>query len=100
MKKDYKQMNLEQLNLEKEQLNDQLVQLNQKQKQVNKQIKGKLWLWWFVPIIGMFIYFSFYHNRLSQEKYSDQLVKIKVEIANIELQIMYLDKIINNKLNN
>lgn len=100
MKKDYKQMNLEQLNLEKQQLNDQLNQYNQKLKQVNKQIKGKLWLWWFVPVIGMFIYFSFYHNRLQQEQYTDQLVKIKVEIANIELKIIYLDKIITDKLNN
>ncbi|WP_434325231.1 hypothetical protein [Mycoplasma capricolum] len=69
-------------------------------KQTNKKILNKLWLWWLLPVIGMFIFFIIYNNRLQNPYYANQLVDIKVKITDLEVKNIYITKLIDEILNN
>ncbi|QQY78339.1 hypothetical protein JLS56_00555 [Mycoplasma mycoides subsp. capri] len=63
-------------------------------KKTNKKILNKLWLWWLLPIIGMFIFFIIYNTRLQNPYYTNQLVDIKVRIADLDIKNIYIDKLL------
>ncbi|WP_434338328.1 hypothetical protein [Mycoplasma capricolum] len=100
--------NLNQLLIDLKQLLEQQKIINQNKisdyylqlKQTNKKILNKLWLWWLLPVIGMFIFFIIYNNRLQNPYYANQLVDIKVKITDLEVKNIYITKLINEILNN
>ncbi|QVK02899.1 hypothetical protein [Mycoplasma mycoides] len=63
-------------------------------KKTNKKILNKLWLWWLLPIIGMFIFFIIYNTRLQNPYYANQLVDIKVKITDLDIKNIYIDKLL------
>ncbi|QVJ95595.1 hypothetical protein [Mycoplasma mycoides] len=63
-------------------------------KKTNKKILNKLWLWWLLPIIGMFIFFIIYNTRLQNPYYANQLVDIKVKITDLDVKNIYIDKLL------
>ncbi|QVK09225.1 hypothetical protein [Mycoplasma mycoides] len=65
-----------------------------KLKKTNKKILSKLWLWWLLPIIGMFIFFIIYNTRLQNPYYANQLVDIKVKITDLDIKNIYIDKLL------
>ncbi|ADR24483.1 conserved hypothetical protein [Mycoplasma leachii PG50] len=93
---DLKQLLDQQKIINQNKINDYQLQL----KQTNKKILNKLWLWWILPIIGMFIFFIIYNNRLQDPYYANQLVDIKVKITDLEIKNIYINKLINEILNN
>ncbi|WP_434343673.1 hypothetical protein V2P32_00610 [Mycoplasma sp. 06067-C1-B144P-99-0482-3] len=93
---DLKQLLDQQKIINQNKINDYQLQL----KQTNKKILNKLWLWWLLPIIGMFIFFIIYNNRLQDPYYANQLVDIKVKITDLEIKNIYINKLINEILNN
>ncbi|WP_434324514.1 hypothetical protein [Mycoplasma capricolum] len=100
--------NLNQLLIDLKQLLEQQKIINQNKisdyylqiKQTNKKILNKLWLWWLLPVIGMFIFFIIYNNRLQNPYYANQLVDIKVKITDLEVKNIYINKLIDEILNN
>ncbi|KIM13660.1 hypothetical protein V2P58_00620 [Mycoplasma capricolum subsp. capricolum] len=100
--------NLNQLLIDLKQLLEQQKIINQNKisdyylqlKQTNKKILNKLWLWWLLPVIGMFIFFIIYNNRLQNPYYANQLVDIKVKITDLEVKNIYITKLIDEILNN
>ncbi|KEZ20631.1 hypothetical protein [Mycoplasma capricolum] len=100
--------NLNQLLIDLKQLLEQQKVINQNKisdyylqlKQTNKKILNKLWLWWLLPVIGMFIFFIIYNNRLQNPYYANQLVDIKVKITDLEVKNIYITKLIDEILNN
>ncbi|WP_434337856.1 hypothetical protein [Mycoplasma capricolum] len=100
--------NLNQLLIDLKQLLEQQKIINQNKisdyhlqlKQTNKKILNKLWLWWLLPVIGMFIFFIIYNNRLQNPYYPNQLVDIKVKITDLEVKNIYINKLIDEILNN
>ncbi|ABC01674.1 hypothetical protein [Mycoplasma capricolum] len=100
--------NLNQLLIDLKQLLEQQKIINQNKisdyylqlKQTNKKILNKLWLWWLLPVIGMFIFFIIYNNRLQNPYYANQLVDIKVKITDLEIKNIYITKLIDEILNN
>ncbi|PTD31058.1 hypothetical protein [Mycoplasma leachii] len=93
---DLKQLLDQQKIINQNKINDYQLQL----KQTNKKILNKLWLWWLLPIIGMFIFFIIYNNRLQDPYYANQLVDIKVKITDLEVKNIYITKLIDEILNN
>ncbi|WP_434342694.1 hypothetical protein [Mycoplasma capricolum] len=101
-------INLNQLLVDLKQLLEQQKIINQNKisdyylqlKQTNKKILNKLWLWWLLPVIGMFIFFIIYNNRLQNPYYANQLVDIKVKITDLEVKNIYITKLIDEILNN
>ncbi|WP_434335358.1 hypothetical protein V2P56_00635 [Mycoplasma capricolum subsp. capricolum] len=99
--------NLNQLLIDLKQLLEQQKIINQNKisdyylqlKQTNKKILNKLWLWWLLPVIGMFIFFIIYNNRLQNPYYANQLVDIKVKITDLEVKNIYITKLIDEILN-
>ncbi|ADK69052.1 hypothetical protein V2P57_00595 [Mycoplasma mycoides subsp. mycoides] len=63
-------------------------------KKTNKKILNKLWLWWLLPIIGMFVFFIIYNTRLQNPYYANQLVDIKVKITDLDIKNIYIDKLL------
>ncbi|WBX35806.1 hypothetical protein [Mycoplasma capricolum] len=100
--------NLNQLLIDLKQLLEQQKIINQNKisdyqlqlKQTNKKILNKLWLWWLLPVIGMFIFFIIYNNRLQNPYYANQLVDIKVKITDLEVKNIYITKLIDEILDN
>lgn len=68
-------------------------------KQTHRKILNKLWLWWLIPLIGMFIFFIVYNTKLQNPYYANQLVKIKVKITDLEIKNIYIDKLLE-EINN
>lgn len=93
---DLKQLLEQQKTINQNKINDYQLQL----KQTNKKILNKLWLWWLLPVIGMFIFFIIYNNRLQNPYYANQLVDIKVKITDLEVKNIYITKLIDEILNN
>ncbi|ATZ18023.1 hypothetical protein [Mesoplasma melaleucae] len=81
--------------------NDQLkVDNKEYYKQVSKidsRTAGWLRLLWFIPILGWVIYNALMSGRKSSKKYLDQVLPIKEKIAINEFQILYNEKIIEDK---
>ncbi|AGJ90738.1 hypothetical protein [Mycoplasma putrefaciens] len=98
MQNNFNNMTLEELNQQISQAESEIKDLQKKLKKVNKEIIKKSWLWWFFPVVGMFIYFAIYYNRIHQPYYADKLIEVKVEIAEKELRIIYLKKLIEKKM--
>ncbi|WFQ90700.1 hypothetical protein MFERI13461_00108 [Mycoplasma feriruminatoris] len=68
-------------------------------KQTHRKILNKLWLWWLIPLIGMFIFFIVYNTKLQNPYYANQLVEIKVKITDLEIKNIYIDKLLE-EINN
>lgn len=61
-------------------------------KELQKKTFHLLWLWNFLPIFGQLIWFNMKFKRLSEEPYYSNAIKIKVEIAKNEIEIIKLKK--------
>lgn len=72
-------------------LKEQIVEFNKIQKELEKQIRGKLWLWFFFPFFGFLIYLSLVRKRKDSKKYGAGLLQIKTEIATNEFKIMVIE---------
>ena len=64
----------------------------EQERAVYKRVRGKLWLWWFLPIFGWVIYTMVYSRRLEQETAQTQLVGVKTKIAECELQEVFIQR--------
>lgn len=64
-------------------------------KQLEKQTLGLLWLWFLLPLVGHFIYITLKVKRITSEPYHSNIVRIKVEIAKNEIEIIKLKKILS-----
>ncbi|QBQ07696.1 hypothetical protein SGLAD_v1c04970 [Spiroplasma gladiatoris] len=90
----YNDMNIDDLNKNKLDLENKLDELKIAEKKSEKIIKKNLAWWFLLPIFGLFIYNSIYVKRKQNSQEGQNLLKIKSEMAMLELEI----KIIENKI--
>lgn len=62
-------------------------------KSLQKKTLGLLWIWNFLPIFGPLVWLNLKFKRLSEEPYRGEAIRIKVEIAKNEMEIIKLRKI-------
>jgi hypothetical protein len=55
---------------------------------IEKQIRGKYWLWFLLPILGWFIYVAIINKRRNSRDFAEALMEIKTAQTKNELQIM------------
>ncbi|AVN62364.1 hypothetical protein [Mesoplasma coleopterae] len=92
------------LDLSIEELVKQNAQLKVENKDFYKQVSkidsktaGWLRLLWFVPILGWVIYNALMAGRKANPKYLNQVLPIKEQIAKNEFQVIYNEKLIEDK---
>ncbi|WP_338973106.1 hypothetical protein [Spiroplasma endosymbiont of Panorpa germanica] len=77
---------------ELKEIQDRLNELYKNEKQLEKIKRGKLWLWFMIPIIGLLIYYFAIQRRNENPEFSVPIRKIKEEIALLELQMLFYKK--------
>ncbi|AXK51181.1 hypothetical protein [Spiroplasma alleghenense] len=77
---------------ELKEIEDRLSELYKKEKEIDKIKRGKLWLWFMIPIIGMLIYYFAIQRRNENPEFQIPMRKIKEEMALLELQLLFYKK--------
>jgi len=85
-------MDLESLEVLMAQTDADLQELAKRQKTLDKQVRGVLWLWWFLPIFGWIIYGYALNNRRQKPKWAKKIIDLKQETAKKELQRIFNKK--------
>ncbi|AHI53906.1 hypothetical protein SSABA_v1c04990 [Spiroplasma sabaudiense Ar-1343] len=71
------------------QIKNRLAELYDQEKKLEKLKRGKLWLWFLLPFIGLLIYYFMIQKRNSDPVFQIPLRKAKEEIATLELQLLF-----------
>ncbi|AUF83580.1 hypothetical protein CXP39_02080 [Mesoplasma syrphidae] len=71
-----------------EMLTQELQGFNKILRNLEKQIRGKYWLWFLLPILGWFIYIAIINKRRTTPEIAQSLMEIKTAQTKNQLQIM------------